>query len=133
MNTYKIDNETTRALKNAIAFHEDTRGYYYWSPSIVASGRRANEKRRNEQAVTGAFTIIEALKTKMKGHTIYISQDYSESCHNVYVNSVFYFDDKKTTVTKIRNILANRETPPTPVDVETLEDPCITAPEHLMG
>jgi hypothetical protein len=103
-------------LERAIDFHNDTRGYFYWNPNGSASGRRYKEKKMNELAVNKIFSVFQVLKTKTKKITIKIEQSYSESCKNVYVNSRFFINGKKSTITRLVNIfndtifcLRNRE------------------------
>lgn len=89
-------------IKNRLAEivdrHEKLSNSYFWSPCGNASGRRNAEKRNNDKFVTDFFGGIIA------------QNDYSESCHNVYYKGIFYVAGKKTTVTKIKNIIAALDT-----------------------
>ncbi len=109
MKLYDINPEDFLTLENSIDFHDQTRGSYFWNPSSVANGRRSNEKKWNSRAINNTINIIEKTKKGDKIHQITIKQSYSESCKHVYVISEFYFNNKKTTITKIKNILISME------------------------
>jgi len=85
-----------KQIKNRLAEivdrHEKLSKSYFWSPNGNASGRRNAEKRNNDKFET------EILK-------ISAENDYRESCKNVYYHGYFYVNGKKTTVTKIKNII----------------------------
>jgi len=99
------DDRDYELIKDAVSFHADTRGSYFWSPAPNANGRRTSEHRRNAEAVNATIRVIEVLKTKEKEHALEINQRYKESCRNVYVTSEFYWDGKKTNITRVKNIL----------------------------
>jgi len=111
MNKFKMSKRSYMNIHKAIQFHEDTRGSFYWHSQGSASGRKYKEKKMNEEAVNGTFIVYEILKTKEKKHEIKIKQNYSESARNVYVTSEFYFDGKKSTITKLNNIILNGSYP----------------------
>ena len=92
MNRTKQLTETKERLIEIVERHEKLRNAYFWTPAANASGRRYNEKRNNDSYVS------EILPITAENH-------YSESCKHVYYSGVFYVDGKKTTVTKIKNII----------------------------
>lgn len=80
-------------LAEIVGRHEKLSKSYFWSPSGNANGRRNAEKRNNDK-----------FETKLLGG-ISAENDYRESCKNVYYHGYFYVAGKKTTVTKIKNII----------------------------
>lgn len=103
------NNTIQQKLKQALQFHIETRGYYFWRPSLSASGRRSNEIKRNKQAVDIVIEtyLRKELKTKVKyiHLRIEIYQNYAESCRNVYVSSIFKINNIKTNSKKIEGLL----------------------------
>lgn len=90
-----------KQVKNRLAEivdrHEKLSRSYFWSPSGNASGRRNAEKRNNDKFECGWLGIS-------------AENDYRESCAHVYYHGYFYVDGKKTTVTKIKNIISALDT-----------------------
>jgi len=107
MNKFLLSEKQIKLVENAIAFHEDTRGYYYFYPRSYASGRRSKEREMNAYAVNETIDCSEVLKTKTKPVKITIKQSYEESCKNVYVVSQVFVNEKKSTFLKLKNILNN--------------------------
>jgi hypothetical protein len=85
--------EMKKRLGEIVERHEKLQNSYFWSPNRNANGRRNTEKRYND-----------IYENKMYG--IYAENRYRESCKNVYYKGIFYLDGKKTTVTKIKNIIS---------------------------
>lgn len=79
-------------LQCAVAKHEKLKNSYFWTPGRVASQRRSNERRNNFSYENSRYNIS-------------VENNYSESCSNCYYKGIFYVGGKKTTVTKIKNII----------------------------
>ena len=93
MNRTKQFKEIKDNLQEAVDRHERLKKAYFWTPSTNASGRRSAEKRN-------------CFEYKSDMLNISVENDYSESCKNVYYKGYFYVGGKKTTVTKIKNIIS---------------------------
>lgn len=92
MNRTKELNRIKNRLVEIVDRHEKLKNSYFWSPNSHASGRRSAEKRNNDKFECDFLNIL-------------AENNYSESCKNVYYHGYFYVDGKKTTVTKIKNII----------------------------
>lgn len=92
MNRTKQLQELKRNLEIAVANHDRLKNSYFWTPGSHASSRRSNESRNNFAYENDRYGIS-------------VENSYSESCKNVYYKGIFYVDGKKTTVTKIKNII----------------------------
>jgi hypothetical protein len=93
MNRTKQLQQIKNRLSQIVEQHEKLKNSYFWSPSGNASGRRYNEKKNND------FFECDFLN-------ISAENNYRESCNHVYYKGHFYVDGKKTTVTKIKNIIS---------------------------
>ena len=93
MNRTKQLSEVKNRLAEIVDRHEKLSGSYFWRPNGSASSRRWAEKKNNDKFETNLFGGIVA------------ENDYRESCKNVYYRGHFVVDGKKTTVTKIKNII----------------------------
>ena len=86
-----------KQIKNRLAEivdrHERLSKAYFWTPAKDSASRRDAEKRNNDKFVAPLFNIS-------------AENNYRESCKNVYYHGYFYVDGKKTTVTKIKNIIS---------------------------
>ena len=82
-----------KRLAEIVNRHEKLSKSYFWTPNCNASGRRSAEKRNNDKFETSLLNIS-------------AENSYRESCHNIYYHGYFYVDGKKTTVTKIKNIIS---------------------------
>jgi len=93
----------TEKLKTFIANVVDTaevcKNTYFWKPGANASSRR-----RNEQCYS-----IEPVSFEFAGDTWTLGFEYSESCSNVYASGHYYCNDKKTTLTAVKNLLKKVE------------------------
>lgn len=87
-----------KAAQEMLDHHEQMRKAYFFTPPSIADMRRRYERKH---------TISESFE--YDGHTYeYLSHCHC-SCRNVYFKDNFLFDDKKTTCTKIKNVLKKME------------------------
>lgn len=83
-------------LQHAVENHDRLTNSFFWTPSGNAGVRRSNENRNNFYYENSRYDIS-------------VENNYSESCANCYYKGIFYVDGKKTTVTKIKNIISSLE------------------------
>ncbi|MHA1274706.1 MAG: hypothetical protein ACTSQP_13470 [Promethearchaeota archaeon] len=110
MVVYYISRDIYNKLQKAIKFHEDTRGSYFWTPNYDRSIRRWKEEKWNDRAINGEYEIfVQTGKTEKSKKALKISiyQDYDEDRYFIRVTSRFYINGKKTTITKMYNIIEN--------------------------
>ena len=81
-------------LTELIELNDKFKNAYFWSPPKNASGRRYYEK-QNSMAIKGTF----------KGYELDLSFVVDCSCKNIYVSRKYVVDGKKTTITKIKNMV----------------------------
>lgn len=93
MNNSKKLREIKKRLEQIVNNHYYLSKSYSWLPRTTAEGRRYSELKHND-----------CYETNILGVTIHAENWYRESCKNVYYKGIFYIDDKKVTVKKIRSI-----------------------------
>lgn len=79
-----------------------TANCFYWHPNSNASGRRQNEKRRNEEVEN----FIASNSAALAAAEIEIDFKYSETCHHVYKHCKITRAGKKSNITAVRKALS---------------------------
>ena len=78
--------------------HSRMRNAFFYTPPLRADGRRSYEDR---------YSMDE--RFEYNGHAYEYHARCSCSCKNVYFNDYFLYDGKKTTSTRISNVLKKME------------------------
>jgi len=89
MKNQKMIKELKNNLKEAIELHEKMKNSYFWTPPSNASSRRSYEKNNSFSFAYPGLTV---------------DCETSCSCKNIYYSGKFYYEGKKTTLTKIKNL-----------------------------
>lgn len=82
-------------IEDLILMVDKCKGSYFWRPASSSSSRKWNEKNR----AIPEFSWTEG------GNKYTAEFVYYESCRNVYAYGVYTKNDKKTTLTAIKNSL----------------------------
>lgn len=85
---------TVNDLKDLVDQNSYFKSAYFWSPPSSASSRRWYEK-NHSRSLNGVFD----------GNELDLNLEISCSCKNIYVNRKYYVNGKKTTITKIKNLI----------------------------
>ena len=89
-----------------------TANTFYWSPSNIASGRRRNEEKRQEE-VSNFFKALgfevqlssDRVIANLPSKKLEVIFEYSETCGHVYKSLSVYRDGKKSNITAIKKLL----------------------------
>lgn len=93
--------DLSEAITNAtkmLDHHDRMKNAFFFTPPKSASARRSYEK----------YHTLD-IQFEYKGHTYAYESECECSCRNVYFTDGFRYDGKKTTATKIKNVLAKME------------------------
>lgn len=97
-NLKSLNNKTgkriTTAIKNILSDHEKYQGYYFWTQTNNASGRRQQEF-TTELTFTFNNVIYE------------ITQDLRISCKNFYYSCDIRKNNKKSNITCLKKLVIN--------------------------
>lgn len=91
----KTTNEITKKeIEYIINLHKNMKGSYFWTPPAFASSRRNMEERYSFH-VEGTFN----------NQKIDLECRTTCSCKNVYYKGIFYIENIKCTIVKVKNLL----------------------------
>ncbi len=101
---YILTNSDYVLLQQSLSFHEETRGYFYWY------GNPKKAKILDEKAVNKEITINERRvykngKSVTRFHVLRIRQSAYSSCKNFYIESNFWFNNRKSNVAALKKII----------------------------
>lgn len=85
--------DTISAIAKIIDQAEKFKNAYFWSAPERAGLRRSYEK----------SNTLPAVEWSEGGHTYSAAYNVTCSCRNIYASGVYYKDDKRTTLTAIKN------------------------------
>ena len=85
-------------LVELIELNDKFKNAYFWNPPTSASTRRYYEK-QHSMMLEGTFN----------GHDLDLTFTVDCSCKNIYVSRNYIVDGKKTTITKIKNMVKKND------------------------
>jgi hypothetical protein len=93
MKNFNYLKEVKENLNSIIELHSKMRNSYFWNPPKNASSRRNFEKQNSD-----------SYNFKIGNDEIKLQCNTSCSCNHIYYKGVFYINNSKVTIAKIKNL-----------------------------